>query len=49
MTKKEYCAPELEIVVLEQEDIITASSFPSSQKPVVGTTGNRGEWDNNWS
>lgn len=48
MTKKEYCAPEIEVVVLEQEDIITASSLPTHQKPIVGTTANRGEWDN-WS
>ena len=47
MTKKEYSAPELEIVVLEQEDIITASA-PGNKKPVVGTTANKGQWDN-WS
>jgi len=47
MTKKEYCAPELEIVVLEQSDIITASS-PLNKAPVVGTAANKGEWDN-WS
>ncbi len=45
MTKKEYSSPELEIVVLEQEDIITASVLPSTQKPTVGTTNYQGQWD----
>ncbi|MBR4053566.1 MAG: hypothetical protein IKK06_02060 [Clostridia bacterium] len=46
MTKKEYCAPALEIVVLEQEDVITASAPDAANKtPVAGTTGNKGVWD----
>ena len=44
MTKKKYSAPELEIVTLEQEDIITVS-----KRPVAGPTANRGEWDDNWA
>lgn len=48
MTKKEYCAPEFEVVVLEQEDIITASAMPQRPRPSIDATANRGEWDN-WS
>ena len=44
--KKKYEAPELEVVILEQSDIITKSG------PVQGiatTTGkNSGKWDNTW-
>ena len=34
MNKKKYIAPEIEILILEQSDIIT--------KSVVGTSGNNG-------
>lgn len=44
MMKKEYCAPELEVIVLEQKDIITASA-PGNRKPVTDTAGHKGQWD----
>lgn len=43
--KKTYITPELQLLMLEQSDIITASSPVDSGDPGEGGGGNQGGWD----
>jgi hypothetical protein len=45
--KKKYEAPELEVVILEQSDIITVSGPKDGFATTNGT--NNGKWHDNWS
>ena len=45
MSKKQYVAPELEFLILEQSDIITTSGDASGAEPGTGGGGDGGIFD----
>ena len=48
MIKKEYVAPEMKLLILEQSDIITGSGNTSDGKPGSGGGVNDGIFDGGW-